>query len=95
MTADDKALHNLARRAAEALLSQKPLAVAHEPGWLRDGFPLPIKRNKTTNESGTIVQDYRPLAILEYVDDVLSGGLGARRQRAAKQKKEESGDDRS
>lgn len=93
MTDADEAIQNLGRRAIEALLQQKPLTIAHEPGWLRDGFPLPIKRNKTPNENGTIVQEYRPLAILEYVEDVLSGGLGARRQRAAEKKKKENSDD--
>lgn len=91
----DKAIQNLARRATEALLQQKPLTVAHEPGWSRDGFPLPMVRNKTPNENGYIVQHYRPLAILEYVDDVLSGALKARQQQQrAAQKKKESGDDR-
>ncbi len=95
MTDADEAIQNLGRRAIEALLQQKPLTIAHEPGWLRDGFPLPIKRNKTPNENGTIVQDYRPLAVLEYVDDVLSGALKARQQQQrAAQKKKESSDDR-
>lgn len=37
-------IYKLARDAAEALLEQKALTVRHEPGWERDGFPLPMKR---------------------------------------------------
>ncbi len=94
MTDADEALKEIAHLATVALLEQCSVIVAHDPDWVRNGFPLPIKRNKTPNENGKIVQEYRPLAILEYVEDVLSGGLGARRQRAAQKKKEESSDDR-
>ena len=71
-------VYSLARKATEAMLEQKALTVRHEPGWEREGFPLPIKRNKIPNADGTITQEYRPLAILEYVDEVCSGELASR-----------------
>lgn len=82
-------IYQLARRATEALLEQKPLTVHHEPGWERDGFPLPIKRMPAL-PSGFVVQDYRPMAVLEYVQEVLSGELAARKARDRKAAKEPS-----
>lgn len=80
-------LASLARSATDALLAQRPVTVHHEPGWERDGFPLPIKRMPAL-PSGFVVQDYRPLAILEYVHESLSGELAARRARDKRTNKE-------
>ena len=63
-------LNELAYQAVVALLAQEPVTVVHAAGWERNGFPLPIKRNQP--DQGIITQDYRPLAILEYVDEMLS-----------------------
>lgn len=80
-------IYKLARDAAEALLEQKALTVRHEPGWERDGFPLPMKRMPALHD-GSVVQDYRPIAVLEYVHEVLSGELAARKARDRKALKE-------
>ena len=79
----------LASRATHALLQQVPLEVTHNAGWKREGFPLPIKR-MLANAEGLVVQQYRPIAILEYVQEVLSGEIAARqaRDRKALEKKE-------
>lgn len=79
----------LAHEATHALLQQQPLSVRHEKGWERDGFPLPITRGKPLPD-GAVVQDYRPMAILEYVQEVLSGELAARKARDRKASKEPS-----
>ncbi len=85
---DMQHLIGLAECATRSLLSQGVVRVVHPAGWERDGFPLPIKRNKILNADGSTTQDYRPLAILEYVDDVLSGALKARlQQQRLKEKK--------
>ena len=62
----------LAFDAVSCLLAQIPVTVTHAAGWERDGFPLPIKR-MTSADDGSVTQDYRPLAILEYVHEKLSG----------------------
>lgn len=73
-------LSGLAECATRSLLMQRAVCVTHPKGWEREGFPLPIKRNKVANPDGSTTQDYRPLAILEYVDEVLSGAIRARLQ---------------
>ena len=78
MTPDQ--LTDLARGATEALLAQKPFTVVREAGAAREGFPLPIKR-MPAQPDGSVVQDYRPLAVLEYVQDYLSGELQGRLMR--------------
>ena len=84
-------INELASRATHALLMQLPLEVTHGAGWQREGFPLPIKR-MMANDAGEVVQQYRPIAILEYVQEVLSGEIAARqaRDRAILAKKESS-----
>lgn len=79
----------LALQAAHALLKQSLLEVTHDAGWKRDGFPLPTKK-MTPDLDGSITQLYRPIAILEYVQEVLSGEIAARqaRDRKALEKKE-------
>lgn len=68
----------LVNQAAAALLARTTVTVTHPPGWVRDGFPLPIKRQKA-DVFGSVTQDYRPLAILEYVNDKLNGDAAGER----------------
>lgn len=62
---------HLAHTATIALLRQEPVTITHPPGWERNGFPLPIKREKPA-EDGSVTQNYRPLAILDHVNELLS-----------------------
>lgn len=64
-------LRSLAEDALEKLFAQKNVTIKHPPDWKRDGFPLPIKREKAAAD-GTVTQNYRPLAILEYVNEKLA-----------------------
>lgn len=82
-------LRAIARAATEALIEQRPLSVRHEPGWARDGFPLPMKRQPPA-EDGSVTQDYRPLAILEFVQDEFSGENARRRASEKKAKQAEA-----
>ena len=88
MSRADKATSVLASRAVHYLLTQQPMPVVHEAGWQREGFPLPIKRQEP-DADGTTTQDYRPLAILEYVQEVLSGEMAAKLARDRKAGKEQ------
>ena len=66
-------LPNLAQGALDALLLQVPISLTHATGDKREtGFPLPIKK-QAPDADGYTTQDYRPMAILEYVHEVLSG----------------------
>ena len=80
------ALTMLAFDAVSCLLAQIPVTVTHPAGWERDGFPLPLKRGEKAVDGfplplkrgekavdGSVTQNYRPLAILEYVHEKLSG----------------------
>lgn len=80
-------ISDLALDALESLLAQQPVTVTHEREWKRDGFPLPIKRN-APNMDGTTTQEYRPMAILEFVQETLSGEIAARRMRDKAAQKE-------
>ncbi len=71
------------------MLIQEPVSILHPAGWERDGYPLPIKRMPAA-ENGTVTQEYRPLAILEYVQDVLSGDLAKRKRKDKKAEKEDA-----
>jgi hypothetical protein len=73
-------IENLALSAIDCLLAQETVVVTHAMGWKREGFPLPIKRN-APNIDGTTTQEYRPMAILEFVQETLSGEIAARRMR--------------
>ena len=75
---DKSNLSELALKATHALLHQQPLVIEHAAGWKRLGLPLPIKK-MNPNADGVTTQQYRPLAILEYVEDVLSGEQAKRR----------------
>lgn len=81
-------IKELAKYATACMLIQEPVSIVHPAGWERDGYPLPIKRMSTA-EDGTVTQEYRPLAILEYVQEVLSGEL-AKRKRQDKKAAQES-----
>lgn len=72
-------LNDLALRAVESIMAQEPVLVAHAPGWQRNGFPLPMKR-VAPDAAGFVIQEYRPLAILEYINDVVSGVMPSTRK---------------
>ena len=64
-------LEPLARQALEALLNQQPVPITLPAGWQRPaGWPLPMERMKPSAD-GTTTQNYRAIAILEYVDEAL------------------------
>lgn len=87
---DKNRLRHLAESAVRAILHRTTVSVTRDANCEREGFPLPIKRNKIPNADGTITQEYRPLAILEYVDEACSGELASRlaKERAAMAAKE-------
>jgi len=87
---DRNRLRHLAESAVIAILHRTTVSVTRDANCEREGFPLPIKRNKIPNADGTITQEYRPLAILEYVDEACSGELASRlaKERAAMAAKE-------
>ena len=68
---------SLAESALICLLLQKPMTLVLAPDYQRKGMPLPIKR-MPVNEDGTTTQSYRPMVILEYVQEALSGELAKR-----------------
>ena len=74
-------LADLANRATFALLGQDYLQITHPSNKKPEGFPLPVKKNQPSGD-GTLTQDYRPIAVLEYVHDVLSAEVVANRFRA-------------
>lgn len=82
-------LRHLAESAVIGIFHRKTVSVTRDANCEREGFPLPIKRNKRINADGTITQEYRPMAILEYVDEACSGELASRlaRERASEAKK--------
>ena len=71
---------SLVNQAAAALLTRSNVTITHPPGWVRDGFPLPVKRNKP-DVFGAVTQDYRPIALFEFVNDKLNGNAIAERMR--------------
>jgi hypothetical protein len=76
-------LRDLADRAIQALLMQQPVPITRPAGWEREpGFPLPIKKMEPDLD-GTTTQNYRPMALLEYVQEVLSGERKAAARRDA------------
>ncbi len=87
---DRNRLRHLAESAVIAILHRTSVSVTRDANCEREGFPLPIKRNKIPNADGTITQEYRPLAILEYIDEACSGELASRlaKERAAMAAKE-------
>ena len=87
MSALTPELIRMAREATHNLLSQKPMPITHEAGWERNGLPLPIKRMQPSDD-GTTTQHYQPMQILQYVHEVLSGEMNARRAKDRKAEKE-------
>jgi len=87
---DRNRLRHLAESAVIAILHRTTVSVTRDANCEREGFPLPIKRNKIPNADGTITQEYRPLAIVEYVDEACSGELASRlaKERSAQAAKE-------
>lgn len=81
-------LAELGGKALGCLLEQKPVTITRHKDEPRNGMPLPIKRMEPDGD-GNVTQQYRPLAILEYINDVLSGELASRQ---AKQRKKECND---
>lgn len=83
-------LRHLAASAVLAIFRRTTVSVTRAENCAREGFPLPVKRNKIPNADGTITQEYRPLAILEYVDEACSGELASRlaKERAAEKKRD-------
>lgn len=84
----DLEIRNMARRAADCLIDQRPFNFPRADGESLPGFPLPIKK-MPADANGLRWQDYRPLAILEYCNDFLSGEIAkreARERKAAKEK---------
>lgn len=79
----------LAESAVLGILHRTTVSVTRAADCDREGFPLPIKRNKVPNADGTITQEYRPMAILEYVEEACSGELASRlaKERAAEARK--------
>lgn len=73
-------MRELAQQAMEAMLAQQPVTLTHPSGWQRNGFPLPIKREKA-NEDGSTTQTYRPLAIFEYIQEQLALAAAAERMK--------------
>ncbi len=68
----------LALMACKALLRQQPVRMVLPEDWTRpDSFPLPIKADKDSP-----VREYRPLAILEWVNDLMAAKATAERLRA-------------
>ena len=82
-------LDGLATLATRCLLANELLPLTHPPGWKREGFPLPVKRTQPGND-GSIRQEYRPMAVLEYVYEVISGELAKRQAKDRKAAKLEA-----
>lgn len=94
MNITEHALHELAHLAVAHLLDQTPVVITRHKDAPRNGMPLPIKK-VAPNQDGYVTQEYRPLAILEYVNDVLSGDLARRqtKERKAALAQEQGGND--
>ncbi|MDH0423523.1 hypothetical protein [Delftia tsuruhatensis] len=82
--ADDD-IQLLANGAVNHLLRNAYMSITLRNGQQPKGFPLP---NKRVHGEGHLTQEYRPLAILEWIQDVVSGEV-ARRAAAKKAKTEE------
>ena len=81
MSIVDPTLKSLASSATEALLNQHLVEITHLPDWERNGFPLPFKR-RPKSPDGSVTQEYRPLALLEYVDECLRDAAARESKRA-------------
>lgn len=71
----------VAAEAVRAMLAGAPMRV-HRPGAARrPGFPLPIKREPNDPDGGC-TQDYRPIAVLEWLNLRALARLAAARRAA-------------
>lgn len=66
--ADDD-IQLLANGAVNHLLRNAYMSITLRNGQQPKGFPLPIKR---VHGEGHLTQEYRPLAVLEFVQDVVA-----------------------
>ena len=78
MTVDQAYLNALAMLATTRMLAQAPISITRHVTIERKGFPLPMRRMQP-DEDGNVTQDYRPIAILEWVDDTLVAAAKAER----------------
>lgn len=63
----------LAKTAVEHMLARQLVVLTLPAGWERpEAWPLPFEKNHTPNADGSINQPYRPLALLEYAEHLLS-----------------------
>lgn len=92
MNATEHALHDLAHLAVAHLLDQTPVIITRHKDAPRNGMPLPIKK-VAPNQDGYVAQEYRPLAILEYVNDILSGEAARRQAKKRESAQEQGGSD--
>ena len=67
----------IATQALHYMLTDQTMAITHELGWERKGFPIPIKR-MPPNPDGTTTQEYRPFAVLEYVHEQINSEAAAK-----------------
>lgn len=77
----------LVAMASTALLAQEPVRMTLPDDWIRPrNFPLPIKKTDGA------VREYRPLAILEWVNDELSGANASAEARKRNAEKKATGE---
>lgn len=79
-------LKDLAQRALLAMISLNPVSITRRKGEPNNGLPLPIKR-QDPDSKGNTTQNYRAIAVLEYVNDRLQANY-ALLQRLDKQRGE-------
>jgi hypothetical protein len=75
-------LRTLALAATNAMLNRDTVSWSHHASEARPEYwPLPIKR-EPAGPDGLVTQKYRPIALLEYVEDRLAAKDAAERQRS-------------
>lgn len=78
MNLDQEYLTAVGTRATACLLAQMPVTITRHVTVERKGFPLPMRRMPPDTD-GNVTQDYRPLAVLEWVNDTLVAAAKADR----------------
>lgn len=78
MNLDKEYLTALAALATDCLVAQMPVTITRHVTVERNGFPLPMRRVQP-DADGNVIQDYRPLAVLEWVNDTLVAAAKADR----------------
>lgn len=72
MITTDCTPQQIANEAVKHMLAQTNMPVQHAPGWQRPtNWPLPVKK-VAPDADGFTRQHYRPIVVLEYVNDMLS-----------------------